>query len=105
MGGGSALGTVVSIVSTLAGSALSGSSSKGSESALLQQQREERERARQQEAEERRKRQERLTDARDLADKRLGALSGRESTLATGGAGLLTRAQVQTGQLKEKLGQ
>ena len=108
MGGSAeAIGAVVSIVSTLAGGALAGSRPSGgsSSAAMLKQQEKESEEARRREAEERRKRQEQRAEDAELAKRRLAGLSGRESTLATGGAGLLTQASVRTNQLKGKLGQ
>lgn len=58
----------------------------------------------QKEADERRRERGKVTEARQLEKKRLSA-SGRQTTLANGGAGLLNDPEVTNTVLKSKLGE
>ena len=101
--GGSAV-SIISTVASLAGSALGASSSRRGDSsadlARAQAQAAARERA-----EARRRREEEVQEAAEREKNRLARMRGLSSTLATGGAGLLTQAEVQKSGLKARLGE
>jgi hypothetical protein len=101
--GGSAV-SIISSVASLAGSALGMSSSRrgGSAADLAKAQAAAAARER---AESRRRREEEAQEAAEREKNRLARMRGLSSTLATGGAGLLSGADVDKPGLKARLGE
>lgn len=100
--GGSAV-SIISSVASLAGSALGASAPRKSSSAA-DLARAQAEAAARERAEARRKREEETQEAAEREKNRLARMRGLSSTLATGGAGLLTQASVDRPGLKARLG-
>lgn len=100
--GGSAV-SIISTVASLVGSAVGSSSRRGGSSADLA--RAQAAAAARERAEARRRREEEVQEAAEREKNRLARMRGLSSTLATGGAGLLTEASVAKPGLKARLGE
>ncbi|WP_147819681.1 hypothetical protein [Salidesulfovibrio onnuriiensis] len=104
---GAAAPAIMSIVASVASSAIASKMQKKgpSQSDAMREERERQERERKEkEAEERRQERYQMREAREIERKRLLA-SDKNSTLANGGAGLTDAASVQQAGLKQKLGE
>lgn len=102
---GGALPAVISAVASVASAAISSRKKGPSQADAMREERlrQERER-REQEAEERRHERHATREARSMEKKRQLS-ANKNSTLATGGAGLTENASVQQAGLKKKLGE
>lgn len=97
--------SAIGLVTNMSAKDKPGAQTSGQYEALKTEREAQEEKQRKQEAEERKRERDKVLDARTIQKKRLAAKPSGKTTLANGGAGLLTEPEVRKSGLKEKFGE